>query len=189
VGAEKICPKGELLPILASDDRIRRRRRVAPEKVMPDDVRRIYEAAGLLRYYFDEKVPRDLFRGQRWSDARQGLPVLRPDLGRARKDGTARLPDVKIVEQDGKQVVKGCRCIKGDYRGLSTFDRKDSTLGGFKWHRLPKSTDIPVGLAITQDSDRADRPNHFTIAPKDDMPIELFQVWLNAFASQMIAEE
>lgn len=156
---------------------------------MPDDVRRIYQVAGLLKYYFDEKVPRDLFRGQRKTEARQGLPILHPDLGVKRSDGTTRLADVKIVEQDGKRIVKGCRCVKGDYRGLSTFDRKDPTLGGFMWHRLPKATDIPVALAITQDSDRTDRANHFTIAPKDDMPLELFHVWLNALASRLIAEE
>ena len=47
-------------------------------------------------------------------------------------------------------------------------------------YQLPKATPIPEALAITQDSDYADRPNHFTVAPKDDMPLELFQVWLDA---------
>jgi hypothetical protein len=43
-------------------------------------------------------------------------------------------------------------------------------------------------LAITQDSDYPNKPNHFTIAPKDDMPLELFQVWLDALNKQLKEE-
>jgi hypothetical protein len=92
-----------------------------------------------------------------------------------------------IVEQDGKQIVKGCRCVKRDYRGISTFDRKDGA--GYRWYKLPKSTGIPEALAITQDSDRTGAANHFTIAPKDDMPLPLFQVWLNALGRHMTEDK
>lgn len=156
---------------------------------MTDDLRRIYEAAGRLRYYFDDKVPRDLFRGQTRTEAKQGLPILYPNPGFTTKSGRERRPDVEIVERDGKQIVKGCRCVKGDYRGISTFDRMNPTLSGMKWYRLPESTDIPEALAITQDEDRSDKPNHFTIAPKDDMALPLFQVWLNALARYMAEEK
>jgi hypothetical protein len=57
------------------------------------------------------------------------------------------------------------------------------------WYKLPKATSIPDALAITQDNDRRDAANHFTIAPKDDMPLPLFQVWLNALASHMTEEK
>jgi hypothetical protein len=156
---------------------------------MPDDLRKIYEAAGRLQYYFDDKVPCDLFRGQSKTEAKQGLPILYPNPGFKLKDGSDRLPDVMIVVENGKQIVKGCRSTKGDYRGISTFDRKNPKLSGFKWFKLPRSTAIPAALAITQDDDYRDRANHFTIAPKDDMPLPLFQVWLNALGRHMAQEE
>jgi hypothetical protein len=147
---------------------------------MSEALRRVYEEEGLLKYYFDKDVPRDLFRGQSKTEAKQGLPILYPNPGFTPKGRPPRLPDVEIVEVNGKKIVKGCRTTRGDYRGISTFDRKIPNLGGFTWYQLPKATPIPEALAITQDSDYADRPNHFTVAPKDDMPLELFQVWLDA---------
>jgi hypothetical protein len=156
---------------------------------MSDDLRKLYEAEGLLRYYFDDKVPCDLFRGQSKTEAKKGLPLLYPNPGFTTKDGREREPDVMIVEQDGKPIVKGCRCTSGHYRGISTFDRKNPTLRGMAWYKLPKATSIPDALAITQDNDRRDAANHFTIAPKDDMPLPLFQVWLNALASHMTEEK
>ncbi|HET8726816.1 MAG TPA: hypothetical protein VFO41_04810 [Alphaproteobacteria bacterium] len=155
---------------------------------MSDDLKRIYEEAGRQAYYFDQHVPRDLFRGQSKSEAKKGLPVIYPNPGFARKGGPPRLPDVEIVERDGKQIVKGCRSISGDYRGVSTFDRKNPALRGFSWYKLPEGTDIPEALAITQDSDFRNRANHFTIAPKDDMPLPLFQVWLNALAEHLVED-
>lgn len=62
-----------------------------------------------------------------------------------------------------QQIVKGCRCTSGKYRGVSTFDAKNPNLRGFRWYRLPKSSDIPEALAITQDDDRTDIPNYFTL--------------------------
>lgn len=152
---------------------------------MTDELRKLYEDEGLLHRYFDKTVPRDLFRGQSRTEARQGLPVLYPNPGFVRKDGSVRLPDVQVVERDGKRIVVGCRSVHGDYRGVSTFDRKNPALPGFRWFRLAAGTDIPQALAITQDSEFKDRANHHTIAPKDDMTLELFLVWLNALGSTM----
>jgi hypothetical protein len=155
---------------------------------MSEALRRIYEEEGLLKYYFDKEVPRDLFRGQSKTEAKQGLPILYPNPGFTRKDKSQRLPDVEIVEVDGKKFVKGCRTTRGDSRGISTFDRKNPNLSGFTWYKLPKETPIPQALAITQDSDDPNKPNHFTIAPKDDMPLDLFQVWLGALNKQLKEE-
>jgi hypothetical protein len=155
---------------------------------VPDDLRRIYDVEGVPYYYFDKQVPRDLFRGQNRTEANQGRPILYPHPGFTRRDGSVRLPDVEVVERDGKKIVKGCRCIRGDYRGISTFDRKNASVRGFRWYKLRKLTEIPLALAITQDSNLNDRPNHFTIAPKDDMPLELFQVSLNALGKRMTEE-
>jgi hypothetical protein len=155
---------------------------------MSEALRRIYEEKGLLKYYFDKDVPRDLFRGQSKTEAKQGLPILYPNPGFTPKGKPPRLPDVEIVEVDEKKIVKGCRTTRGDYRGVSTFDRKNPNLGGFAWYKLPKATPIPEALAITQDSDLANKANHFTVAPKDDMPLDLFQVWLNALNKALEAE-
>ena len=152
---------------------------------MSTELRKIYEQAGLLKYYFDEKVPCDLYRGRSRQEEKKNLPILYPNPGFKRADGTVRIADVEIEERDGKQIVKGCRCIHGDYRGVSTFDRPNPNLMGFTWRRLPKGAPVPEALAITQDSDLKDKANHYTVAPKDDMPLELFQVWLNALAKNM----
>ncbi len=155
---------------------------------MSEALRRIYEEEGLLKYYFDKDVPRDLFRGQSKTEAKQGLPILYPNPGFTPKGKPPRPPDVEIVEVDGKKFVKGCRTIAGHYRGVSTFDRKNPNLSGFTWYKLPKATPIPEALAITQDSDYPNKANHFTIAPKDDMPLDLFQVWLGALNKQLEEE-
>jgi hypothetical protein len=82
---------------------------------------------------------------------------------------------VKIEERNGKLFVLGCRCVKGDYRGISTFDQKCAWLGGaWKHFKISRGTPIPPNLAVTQDSDLRHKANHFTIAPKDDMPLDLF---------------
>lgn len=146
---------------------------------MSDELKAIYERAGMLVRYFDKTVPRDLFRGQSRSELKQGLPAIYPNPGFIRKDGKPRPSDVRIFERDGKKYVAGCRCIYGEHRGVSVFDRVNSDLPGFRWLKLPKGTGIPEALAITQDGDSRERANHYTIAPKDDMPLELFLVWLN----------
>ena len=136
---------------------------------MSDDLKNIYQNAGRIAYYFDSIVPCDLFRGQSRTETKQGQPILYPNPGFERKDGSQRLPDVRIIERDGKKIVLGCRCIHGDYRGVSTFDRKNTALPGFRWFKLPKDKKIPEAITITQESNFTDRANHFTVAPKDDM--------------------
>jgi hypothetical protein len=153
---------------------------------MSEALKNIYREAGKLQYYFDQKVPCDLYRGQSSAERKNGAPIVYPNPGFTRRDGTVREPDVKVVDRDGKKFVLGCRCIRGDYRGVSTFDRINPNLGGFTWYELPKDTDIPDALAITQDSDFKDRANHYTVAPKDDMELGLFQVYLNALAAKMV---
>jgi hypothetical protein len=133
-------------------------------------------------------VPRELYRRQNKTEVKQGLPILYPHPGLRRGAGSERLPDVLVVEEDGKKIAKGCRCVNGEYRGISTFDQKDGA--GYRWYKLPKSTGIPEALAITEGSDRpVGVTNHFTIAPKDDMPLPLFQVWLNALGRHMTEDK
>ncbi len=155
---------------------------------MSDDLKNLYKQAGLLARYFDREIPNDLYRGQSRTETKQGLPVIYPNPGFVRKDGKQRPPDVRIFDRDGKKFVAGCRCIQGENRGVSVFDQVTPALPGFRWFKLPKGTDIPSALAVTQDANQMDRPNHYTIAPKDDMPLELFLVWLNAL-NQHLKEE
>jgi len=68
---------------------------------------------------------------------------------------------------------------------IYSADRKNTALPGFRWFKLPEGVDIPEALAITRDSTFRDRANHYTIAPKDDMPLELFLVWLNELGKHM----
>ncbi len=153
---------------------------------MSDDLRNIYKKENKLAYYFDEKVPCDLYRGQRDVDAKKGLPRIYPNPGFNRGNGQIRPADVKIVERDGNKFVLGCRATSGFFRGVSTFDRKNPDLSGFRWFCLPMGVEIPEALAITQESAHKDRANHYTIAPKDDMPLELFLAWLKVLDNKLL---
>ncbi len=153
---------------------------------MSNDLKIIYKNEGKLQYYFDEAVPCDLFRGQSRSELKEGLPIIHPNPGFKRKDGSERPPDVMIVERNGTKFVLGCRCTSGRHRGISTFDRINSGLINFRWYKIPESTIIPAALAITQDSNKQNEVNHFTIAPKDDMPLDLFLIWLNALGKHLV---
>lgn len=152
---------------------------------MTDQLKQIYERENLRHRYFDGKTPCDLFRGQSRADDKKALPLLNPNPGFTRGDGTVRIADVRVEERDGQKFVLGCRSTSGDYRGISAFDKKNPALRGFSWYKLPKDTDIPEALAVTQDGASKDRANHYTIAPKDDMTLELFLVWLKALSDKM----
>lgn len=150
---------------------------------MSDELKDIYKKEGKLKYFFDDYTPRDLFRAQKQSEAKS--PILFPHPGFSRKNGPDRLPDVKVVDRNGKKFVLGCRCTKGDYRGVSTFDAINPSLKDFAWYKLPKGAEIPPALAITQDSDLSWKANHYTIAPKDDMSLEHFQMLLDTLAKHL----
>ena len=81
-----------------------------------------------------------------YSEFEQGLMSLEPHHG-----SETRLPDVKVVERDNQTIVLGCRCIKRDFRGISTFDRKVTWFGSktTKHFVIPANTPIPAGIAIT----------------------------------------
>ncbi|MCW7536746.1 hypothetical protein OOT46_02620 [Aquabacterium sp. A7-Y] len=80
--------------------------------------------------------------------------------------------------------------MKGDHRGVSVFDKKNTQLRSFDWYRLPAGTELPPALAVTRDSPSAtsSRPIHYTVAPKDDMPLSLFLQHLKGLAAKAVAE-
>ena len=141
---------------------------------MTNELRRIYEKAGLLYNYFDETTPCDLFRGQSGSEAKLGFPIIYPNPGFTTRDGSKRPADVMIVERDGMKFVLGCVATTGHHRGISTFDAINPLLRNFRWYRLREGTKIPPALAITRDTTFKNKPNHYTIAPINDMPLDLF---------------
>ena len=116
-----------------------------------------------------------------YSEFEQGLMSLEPHHG-----SETRLPDVKVVERDNQTIVLGCRCIKRDFRGISTFDRKVTWFGSktTKHFVIPANTPIPAGIAITKDHKNQQGAYHYTIAPKDDMPMALFLQNLKVLSQQ-----
>jgi hypothetical protein len=72
-------------------------------------------------------------------------------------------------------IVKGCRNSRGDHRGLSLNNKVDLKQGHYVWFEIIKNTDIPPGLAVIRDAaPGGDGYAHYTVAPKDDMPLSLF---------------
>lgn len=158
---------------------------------MSDELKRIYGKEGLSGRYFEDSTPCPLWRAQSSEDYRREVFIMTPHPGYQKKDKDGRviknrLPDVKIVQRDGRAIVLGCRCIAGDYRGISVFDKQVTWLGS-SWvnYEIPKGTAIPEGLALTKDHFiERHSATHYTIAPKDDMPLELFLQTLKVVASK-----
>jgi len=168
---------------------------------MSDVLKDIYASKGRTADFFDDTVPTDLFRRRRIGDK---TPIMQPVIIGFGKAEDPRLPDVyledgsgaspqfqdgdmvrepgskpitlRIVSDAAKYVVKGCRTVRGSFRGVSVFDEViRSASPGAEWFHLPEGTPIPPGLAITKDGiKRPGRPLHYTVAPKDDMPFGLF---------------
>lgn len=83
----------------------------------------------------------------------------------------------QIISDASAYVLKGCRSTnKHDpHRGVSVFDAT-RPFKQMSWYRIPAGTPIPPALAVTKDADfsKNGEPIHYTIAPKDDMPLSLF---------------
>ncbi len=148
----------------------------------PTDVlRQLYAKEGKADRYFEGYTPCVLYRAQSRNDFKKAVFIMEPHPGYVKKDAEGnvvkeRLPDVKIVDRDGQRVVLGCRATSGNFRGLSIFDAKVSWLGpGWINYEIPAGTGIPESLAIVKDHYiKSYGSTHYTIAPKDDMPLELF---------------
>ena len=161
---------------------------------MSNVLKDLYKSKGKLENYFDVKTPVDLWRGQKRDLIKKKRGALYPELtGFTRGDGTFRIPDVEVFEResDGVTMVRGCRCVAGDgdYRGVSTFDVMPDLGKSFMYFRIPGGTEIPEALAVTKDTfNRRFGGYHYTVAPKDDMPLSLFLVWLGAIEASLKAE-
>jgi Tse2-like ADP-ribosyltransferase toxin len=170
---------------------------------MSEVMKEAYRAAGELQYFFDVSVPVDLWRGLKRKDLETRVKALR-DQGREVPATLARevaiepitvgfwivtstgrrwrAPDVEVFTRNGQPWIKGCRTTRqgGQHWGISLWDRQPdfAARGGWQNFRVPKGTPIPAALAVTQDDDHGNRANHYSIAPKDDMPLGLYVEWL-----------
>ncbi|HXI56849.1 MAG TPA: hypothetical protein VNO55_12370 [Polyangia bacterium] len=173
---------------------------------MADTMRQAYEAAGALRYYFDKTVPIDLWRGLKKSVLRDRVAEVLRQGGKSPSDRDIavepltvgfeivtpagrrwRQPDVEVFQQNGQPWIRGCRTTRtgGRHWGISLWDQQPAFAARGGWHsfRLPKGAPIPEALAVTQDDDHTSGPNHYTLAPKDDMPLGLYVQWLKELAA------
>lgn len=90
-----------------------------------------------------------------------------------------------ILRDADKYMVKGCRTMSGDFRGVSVFDRTNPRLS-FDWFKIGKGTELDKALACTRDGPlplESAEAVHYTIAPKDDMALSLFLQYLKAIAN------
>lgn len=178
---------------------------------MSDDLKKVYERGGKAAYFFDGTTPIALFRGRKVGDK---TSVMQPTLIGFGPEEEPRPPDIYLTDEAGvspqyagdkmvrepgskpvtkqivadasKYTVKGCRTIKGNYRGVSVFDTTSARLRNAEWFVIPVDTDIPPGLAVTKDGDkRPGVPLHYTIAPKDDMPFTLFLQHLKGLEAKL----
>lgn len=181
---------------------------------MTDQLKRVYEQAGALDRYYDERTPIDLLRAKKIGSHGD---LMQPTLIGWYAARGPRDPDVLVRNQQGdtpqyldaameqlavesreleltteilrnadKYMVRGCRTMKGNYRGISVFDKKNAVLRGFDWYLIPAATALPPALAVTRDETALTKttPIHYTVAPKDDMPLSLFLQYLKGLGDQ-----
>lgn len=179
---------------------------------MSDELRNIYKGAGALDRYFEGTTPVDLYRGQKiGSHGDFMLPTLigwyarneprNPDIllhnqkgnspqyvnndfGHLMTEGKELELTAEILRNADQYIVKGCRTMSGLHRGVSVFDKKNPRLK-FDWYIILANSKLPDALAITRDDTRASKPTpiHYTIAPKDDMPLSLFLQYLRSMGA------
>jgi hypothetical protein len=152
---------------------------------MSDTLKNIYREADLASHYWDVATPVDLWRAQKRTDFDNDAMLFEPHPGNIKRPA-----DIRIVERDGQSFVLGCRCVKGAFRGISTFDRKVTWFGNrsAKHFCLPANKILPPGIAVTKDHQNEYGAHHYTLAPKDDMPLNLFMQHLRSLAQSAILE-
>ena len=105
-------------------------------------------------------------------------------------EGKQKPVTAEILRNADQYIVKGCRTMSGEHRGVSVFDKKNAALKNFDWFKIPAGTDIPEGLAVTRDASYtvSAKPIHYTLAPKDDMTLSLFLQQLRSMAAKAVQD-
>ncbi|GLS24305.1 hypothetical protein [Marinibactrum halimedae] len=133
--------------------------------------------AGEIDKYFGNTAPVNLWRARKLNKKQIGLfDLVEEDQVR---NGNIRPADVTI--EDG--IVK----VKNRPRGASTFDKPDVfNRGNWEYYKIPQNMQLPEGLVIVKDKyNKSLGATHYTIAPKNDMPIQQFRSLLNQLAAKL----
>jgi len=132
---------------------------------------------GEIDKFFGDTAPVNLWRARNLSKKELGLFDLVEE--EQVRNGNVRPADIKI--EGG--IVR----IKDRPRGASTFDKPDIfKRGKWEYYKIPKGMKLPKGLVIVKDKyNKHLDATHYTIAPKSEMPIELFRILLNKLAAQI----
>jgi hypothetical protein len=67
--------------------------------------------------------------------------------------------------------LKGVSFVDAQSGGLSLFNFRNAKLGTL-WWRIPKGTNVPLGLQVSRDAGADPRKAHFTVRPLHDTPHE-----------------
>ena len=179
---------------------------------MSDILKKIYSESKIADRFYEGVTPCKLYRGLKKGSK---IGLMTPTIIGFYKRNEPRPPDVLILDEGNvspqytefgelitesqakpltreildnadKYTVKGCRCTRGNHRGLSLFNGYNYKLP-FEWYLIEENTDIPEGLAITRDAPHSNQGiTHYTVAPKDDMPLSLYLVQLNALGKNAL---
>jgi hypothetical protein len=176
---------------------------------MSDDMKKLYKEKGLLANFFETATPVNLYRRRNvgdktpimqptvigfgpadeprrpdifLTDERDASPQHEADATTILREPGSKPLTKQIIAGASKYTVKGCRATAGPYRGVSVFDQANSVTAKHEWFCIPDGTEIPPALAVTREGVKTPgKPQHYTIAPKDDMPFTLFLQHLKGF--------
>ena len=110
---------------------------------------------------YKEQTPEDLYRCGK--QTHPNLDHIRtPEMV---KKNLCKKSDIKTFEKDNNIYVKK---LSG---GVSVFNGICETFKSKWWWRIPKDTEIPVGLVVTQDINSNSPISHYLIQSLNDITI------------------
>lgn len=111
---------------------------------------------------FYVKLPEDLFRLGRKTKAKIDYIRTTPP-----RDIDKETWDVIVYKKNGVTFVDS------KSGGLSLFNYRNPGLGNL-WWKIPRGTNLPVGLHVSLDKGGKKNQHHFTVRPLYDMPYDAY---------------